>query len=64
MDKNNNKVNWLSMGPSFKICWGNCLIFLFFISLLFGPFFRYIFVYSFIYCNLILIMGIFLAQAL
>ena len=38
--------------------------FSFLISLLFDPFFQYIFVYSFIYYSLITIMGIFLARAL
>ena len=38
--------------------------FSFLISLLFGPFFQYIFVYGFIYYSLIVIMGIFLARAL
>ena len=38
--------------------------FSFLISLLFGPFFQYIFVYGFIFNSLIVIMGIFLARAL
>ena len=43
-----------------KVVW----FFSFLISLLFGPFFQYIFVYGFIYYSLIVIMGIFLARAL
>ena len=38
--------------------------FSFLISLLFGPFFQYVFVYGFIHYSLIVIMGIFLARAL
>ena len=49
-----DKANWLSTGPSFKIRWANCLIFLFWLVCYLVHFFEHVFVYGFIYesnCN-------------